>query len=410
LVTEKIILGNISLEFIKELSKTTPSKIVLLVVDGMGGLPDSRSGETELETAIMPNLDALASRSICGLSDPVSPGITSGSAPGHLALFGYDPVTYRIGRGALEAMGIDYPLQPGDIAARGNFCTIDKDGLITDRRAGRVSTEQSSKLCELLNNMIIDDINIYALPVKDHRMALVLRGDGLSPEISDSDPQQTGMAPLTVRANNLNAQRTAEIVNKFLDSAHNILAPFNPANMLLLRGFDEKPQFQSMSEIYKLKPAAIASYPMYRGLARAVGMEILKTGPTMEDEIATLKQNYDSYDFFFIHIKETDARGEDGNFEAKVKALEHVDKIIPEITALKPDVIVVAGDHSTPAMIKGHSWHSVPVLICSEWCRPDKVRQFTESACTSGGLGRIPATSIMPLAMANALKLNKYGA
>ena len=403
-------MGNIDLEFIKELSKTTPSKIVLLVVDGMGGLPDSRSGKTELETAVTPNLDALAQKSICGLSDPVSPGITAGSAPGHLALFGYDPVTYRIGRGALEAMGIDYPLQPGDIAARGNFCTIDKDGLITDRRAGRISTEESSKLCELLNNIKIDGVCFFALPVKDHRMALVLRGDGLSCQISDSDPQQTGMAALKVRAKISDAQKIADIVNKFLENARKILAAYSPANMLLLRGFDQKPQFPSMSEVYKLKPAAIASYPMYRGLARAVGMNILKTGLTIEDEIATLKENYKNYDFFFIHIKETDARGEDGDFTSKVKALEHVDKIIPEITALKPDVIVVTGDHSTPAMIKGHSWHPVPVLIYSEWCRADNVEQFNESACTSGGLGRIPATDIMPLAMANALKLNKYGA
>lgn len=401
---------NINLEFIKELSKTTPSKIVLLVIDGMGGLPVCQSGKTELEAAFTPNLDTLAARSICGLSDPVSPGITPGSAPGHLALFGYDPVTYRIGRGALEAMGIDYPLQPGDIAARGNFCTIDKEGLVTDRRAGRVSTEQSSKLCKLLNNMDIDGVNILALPVKDHRMALVLRGDNLNHDITDSDPQQTGMAPLKVKANSPEAGKTADIVNEFLDRAKDILSGYSPANMLLLRGFDEKPQFPSVSEIYKLKPAAIASYPMYRGLARAVGMEILKTGPTMEDEMATLKQNYDKYDYFFIHIKETDARGEDGDFAAKVKALEHVDKVIPEITGLKPDVIIVAGDHSTPAMIKGHSWHPVPVLIYSEWCRPDNVNQFSESACICGGLGRISAKDIMPLAMANALKLNKYGA
>jgi 2,3-bisphosphoglycerate-independent phosphoglycerate mutase len=403
-------LGNINLEFIKEISKTSPSKIILLVIDGMGGLPDSQNGKTELETAFTPNLDALASKSICGLSDPVSPGITSGSAPGHLALFGYDPVIYGIGRGALEAMGIDYPLEPGDIAARGNFCTVDKEGLITDRRAGRVSTEQSSKLCELLNNMTIDGVNILALPVKDHRMALVLRGANLNPDISDSDPQQTGMAPLKVKANSVAARRTTDIVNKFLDKAKDLLAGYSPANMVLLRGFDEKPQFPSMAEIYKLKPAAIASYPMYRGLARAVGMDILKTGPTMEDEMATLKQNYNEYDYFFIHIKETDARGEDGDFAAKVRALEHVDKIIPEITGLKPDVFVVAGDHSTPAMIKGHSWHPVPVLINSAWCRPDNVKKFSESDCICGGLGRIPATDIMPLAMANALKLNKYGA
>jgi 2,3-bisphosphoglycerate-independent phosphoglycerate mutase len=211
-------------------------------------------------------------------------------------------------------------------------------------------------------------------------------------------------------ANSISAQRTADIINEFLDRAKDILADCSPANMLLLRGFDGKPQLPSMSEIYKLKPAAIASYPMYRGLARAVGMEILKTGTAIEDEVATLKQNYDNYDFFFIHIKETDARGEDGDFVAKVKALEHIDKIIPEIVGLRPDVIVVAGDHSTPSMIKGHSWHSVPVLIYSERCRPDNVTRFSEGDCLLGGLGRIPATDIMPLAMANALKLNKYGA
>ncbi len=403
-------MGNINVEFIKELSKTTSSKIVMLVIDGMGGLPDIQSGKTELETAVTPNLDALASNSICGLTDPVGPGITPGSAPGHLALFGYDPIRYRIGRGALEAMGIDYPLEPGDLAARGNFCTVNKEGLITDRRAGRISSEQSVKLCQLLNNIVIDTVAVLALPVKDHRMALVLRGENLSPDISDSDPQQTGVAPLRVMANSISAQRTADIVNEFLDRAKDILADCSPANMLLLRGFDEKPQLPSMSEIYKLKPAAIASYPMYRGLARAVGMEILKTGTAIEDEVATLKQNYDNYDFFFIHIKETDARGEDGDFVAKVKALEHIDKIIPEIVGLRPDVIVVAGDHSTPSMIKGHSWHSVPVLIYSERCRPDNVTRFSEGDCLLGGLGRIPATDIMPLAMANALKLNKYGA
>ena len=403
-------MGNINVEFIKELSKTTSSKIVMLVIDGMGGLPDIQSGKTELETAVTPNLDALASNSICGLTDPVGPGITPVSAPGHLALFGYDPIRYRIGRGALEAMGIDYPLEPGDLAARGNFCTVNKEGLITDRRAGRISSEQSVKLCQLLNNIVIDTVAVLALPVKDHRMALVLRGENLSPDISDSDPQQTGVAPLRVMANSISAQRTADIVNEFLDRAKDILADCSPANMLLLRGFDEKPQLPSMSEIYKLKPAAIASYPMYRGLARAVGMEILKTGTAIEDEVATLKQNYDNYDFFFIHIKETDARGEDGDFVAKVKALEHIDKIIPEIVGLRPDVIVVAGDHSTPSMIKGHSWHSVPVLIYSERCRPDNVTRFSEGDCLLGGLGRIPATDIMPLAMANALKLNKYGA
>ncbi|MFC1874779.1 2,3-bisphosphoglycerate-independent phosphoglycerate mutase [Chloroflexota bacterium] len=398
------------LELIREISRASATKIVLLVVDGLGGLPDPETGKTELETAHTPNLDALVAKGICGLSEPISPGITPGSAPGHLALFGYDPAGYTIGRGVLEAMGIDLGLKPGDIAARGNFCTIDKDGLITDRRAGRIATEKSAELCRLLDGMVIDGVEILVSPVKEHRLVVVFRSDNLRTEISDSDPQQTGVAPVDVTALSQQANHTADTINRFIARAREILAEHHPTNMVLLRGFSQQPQLPTMTKIYKLKPAAIASYPMYRGLAKIVGMDVLDTGTTIEDELATLKQNYAGYDFFFVHIKETDSAGEDGDYNRKVASLEHVDRVLPELTVLNPDVIVVTGDHSTPALLKGHSWHPVPVLLSSRWCRPDGVCRLSESACILGGLGRLQATDIMPLAMANALKLNKFGA
>lgn len=399
-----------NLELIKEIAISTPSKIVLLVIDGLGGLPNPETGKTELETAHTPNLDQLAAKGVCGLSDPVAPGITPGSAPGHLALFGYDPVTCIIGRGVLEAVGIDFDLQSGDIAARGNFCTIDEKGLVTDRRAGRVSTEKCTELCQLLGGRSIDGVKVFVSPVREHRFAAVFRGDGLALEASDSDPLRVGVAPKTVTALNPEASKLASVSNKFITQAKTALAEHYPANMVLLRGFSQHPQLPTMGEIYKLNPAAIASYPMYRGLAKLVGMEVLQTGTTIEEEFMTLKQYYANYDFFFLHIKPADNAGEDGDFERRVKIFEQVDNALAELIRLEPDVIIVAGDHSTPAMLKGHSWHPVPIILYSKWCRPDRVREFSESACASGGLGRFPATQIMPLAMANALKLTKFGA
>jgi len=401
---------DVSLELIKEIARPSPTKIVLLVIDGLGGLPNPKTGKTELETASTPNLNQLATKGICGLIDLVSPGITPGSSPGHLALFGYDPIRFNIGRGALEAIGIDFDLQPGDLAARGNFCTVDKAGQITDRRAGRISTDKCIELCQLLDGLVIDNIKISVCPVREHRFVVVFRGDDLVPALSDSDPQQVGVTPKAVTALSPEAGRVASIANQFIVRAQATLAEHHPANMVLLRGFSQLPHFPSMSEVYKLKPAAIASYPMYRGLAKLVGMEILKTGTTIEDELATLKQNYADHDFFFLHIKGTDSAGEDGDFNRKVSIIEQVDNALSKLIFMEPDVIVVTGDHSTPALLRAHSWHPVPVLLYSKWCRPDKVSEFSESACLSGGLGRFPATQVMPLAMANALKLTKFGA
>jgi len=399
-----------NLDLIKGISTPSPAKIVLLVIDGLGGLPNPKTGKTELETAKTPNLDQLATKGICGLVDPVSPGITPGSTPSHLALFGYDPVSFNIGRGVVEAMGIDFDLEPEDIAARGNFCTVDKTGRVIDRRAGRISTEKCTELCRLFDGLVIQGVKLLICPVKEHRFITVFRGEGLASEVSDSDPQQVGVAPRAIIALNPQAGMTAAIANQLVAQAKTLLAKHYPANMVLLRGFSQRPRLPTMGEVYKLKPAAIASYPMYQGLAKLVGMQVLETGASIKEEFATLKQNYADYDFFFLHIKGTDSAGEDGDFDRKVRLIEEVDNALPILTSLEPDVIVVTGDHSTPALLKGHSWHPVPILLYSKWCRPDRVGEFSEPACIYGGLGRLPATQVMPLAMANALKLTKFGA
>ncbi len=399
-----------NLELMRELSQPSPSKIVFFVLDGLGGLPHPKTGKTELETARTPNLDRLATSGICGLAEIVGAGITPGSSAGHLALFGYDPLRFTIGRGVLEAVGIDFNLEPKDIAARGNFCTVDEAGLVTDRRAGRISNEKCTELCQLLDSTVIDGVKALVRPVREHRFVVVFRGGGLNDKVTDSDPQQTGVAPKIITALEPKAASLADVANKFIGRAKKILAEQYPANMVLLRGFSHRPELPSMADVYKLKPAAIAVYPMYKGLARLIGMEILKTGTNIDDEFVTLRQNYVGYDFFFLHVKWLDSAGEDGDFNRKVKVIEEFDRALADAISLEPDVMVVAGDHSTPAAFRGHSWHPVPVLLYSKWCRPDRADEFSESACLSGGLGHFPATQIMPLAMAHALKLTKFGA
>lgn len=400
----------VSLDIIKSIAIPSPSKIVMLVIDGLGGLPDPESGKTELETASKPHLDRLAKNGICGLIDPISPGITPGSGSGHLALFGYDPLKFTIGRGVLEALGIDFDLKDTDVAARGNFCTVDNEGIIVDRRAGRLSTEKCSQLCELLAEITLKDAQLFVEPVKEHRFLVVFRGDRLATEVSDTDPQRTGVAPNFALAISPEAKHTAHIVNEFVDAAAEVLSRHYPANMVLLRGFSRLPRFPSMTEIFQLKPAAIVDYPMYKGLAKLVGMEILATGSDIKEELATLVQYFPNYDFFYLHVKKTDSAGEDGDFKRKVKFIEEIDDALSVLLELKPEVIVVTGDHSTPAVLKGHSWHPVPFLLHSQWCRPDGVREFTERACALGELGRFAAVDVMVLAMANALKLTKFGA
>lgn len=396
-------------EEIQKLAKSTPSKIVMLVLDGLGGLPHPETGKTELEAAVTPNFDKLASQSICGLSHPISPGITPGSGPAHLALFGYDPIKNVIGRGVLESLGIDFDLLKSDVAARGNFCTVDENGIVTDRRAGRIPTAESSKLCEELSEIKLSGIELRVVPVSEHRFVVIFRGEGLGADLNDTDPQQEGLPPQKAIGSSEEGQRTAILANEFVEKAKVILANSHPANMLLLRGFSKLPDVPDFDELFKLRAAAIACYPMYLGLAKAVGMKTFKC-ISDEDEFSTLENLYNDYDFFYLHIKKTDTHGEDGSFDTKVAVIEKIDALLPKLTALNPEVILITGDHSTPAALKGHSWHPVPLLIYSRFCRKDSVQTFGETACASGALGNLPAVDIMPLAMANALKLNKYGA
>lgn len=394
----------------RELQKKNDSKIVLLVADGLGGLPLQPGGKTELETASTPNLDGLARRGTLGLSTPVIPGITPGSGPGHLGLFGYDPLEFQIGRGVLEALGIDFDLGPNDVAIRGNFCTLDERGLISDRRAGRVSTEKAAPLCEKLDQIKIPGVEVFVRHVKEYRLVVVFRGAGLGGHVDDTDPQQTGVAPLDPVARDEASQATVKVAQEFLRQARDVLRHDAPANFLMLRGIAKRPPIPTFEEVYGTRAAAIAVYPMYRGLARLVSMDVLDAGQTLSDQCARLRQAWNDYDFFFMHFKYTDSTGEDGNFEAKVKRIEELDAALPAITELNPTVLIVTGDHSTPSKMRSHSWHPVPTLLAADTCRFDGSTGFGESQCRQGGLGQFPARYLMPLALAHAGRLEKFGA
>ncbi len=397
-------------ELIQSITVETPSKIVLVVIDGLGGLPVD--GKTELEASRIPNLDRLASQSICGLIDPISPGITPGSGPSHVALFGYDPVRYQIGRGVLEALGIGIDLEKGDLAARGNFATLDSGGIVTDRRAGRIGTDKNRALCRRLQGQMetTEGVRVTIESGREHRFVAVFKGEGLDDGLTDADPQKEGKRATQAVATREEAKYSETIVNAFIARATELLREDYPANTVLLRGFSKVPQIPTMRDLFRVNAGAIASYPMYRGIARLVGMEVLETGDTIEDEIETIRTCFEDFQFFYFHLKEPDMRGEDGDFEGKVASLERIDTLIPEILNLQADVVAVTGDHSTPSTLKSHSWHPNPILIYSRYVRTDSVTRFTERACALGGLGRIPAVHLMPLLLANALKMKKFGA
>jgi 2,3-bisphosphoglycerate-independent phosphoglycerate mutase len=397
-------------DLIRELREPAQTKIVLLVADGLGGLPMDSSGRTELESARTPNLDALTREGTCGLSIPVLPGITPGSGPGHLGLFGYDPLQYRIGRGILEALGINFQVGPRDVAVRGNFCTVDGNGLITDRRAGRPTTERCVAMCRLLQQVKVPGVEVFVEPVREHRFVVVFRGDELGDAVNDTDPQQTGHAPLAAKGVDAKSQNTAKAVNTFVAEAAKVLKDQAPTNMVTLRGFARYPKIDTMQEVYGVNPVAIAVYPMYRGLARLVGMHIADAGSTLSDQMEMLRKLWSQFDFFFLHYKYTDSTGEDGNFAAKVEMIERLDAEVPKVRALNPDVLIVTGDHSTPSKLKSHSWHPVPTLLWAKTCRPDPVTEFGESYCIRGGLGQFQAMYLLPMALAHAGRLGKYGA
>ncbi|GIW31317.1 MAG: putative 2,3-bisphosphoglycerate-independent phosphoglycerate mutase [Meiothermus sp.] len=405
------------LPILTELSQKTPTKILLVVLDGVGGLPQTPGGPTELAAAHTPNLDALAQKSALGLLTPVYPGLAPGSGPGHLSLFGYDPFKYLVGRGALSAIGIGADFKDGDVAVRGNFATLDAAGLVKDRRAGRPSDAENRRVVDRLKAAIqeLEGVQVSFYTESEHRFVVILRGEGLSEQVSDTDPQKTGVPPLQAEPKTASAesQRTARVLNRLSERIREVLADEPQINGALFRGISERPRFPLISEVYHLTPACIASYPMYKGLASLVGMEVLPVEgveDAPEGKVKALRENWAKYDFFYLHFKKTDSTGEDGNFEEKVHKVELFDHLLPELLALKPDVLAITGDHSTPSVLKAHSWHPVPLLLYGPYLRNDAARRFTEDEAARGSLGHLRGVELMPLLLAHAGKLQKYGA
>jgi 2,3-bisphosphoglycerate-independent phosphoglycerate mutase len=400
-------------DIIKDLIQKNNSKIIMTVLDGLGGLPVN--GRTELETARTPNLDALARTSACGLHTPVGCGITPGSGPGHLGIFGYNPYKYGIGRGILEALGLGLEIRKTDVCLRCNYSTV-KDGVITDRRAGRIPTEYNHKITAMLQDAIkmIDGVEIIFVGGMEHRIAIVMRfPEALEPDaadIEDTDPQKEGKAPLAPKAKNGNAEKVAVVVAKLIEQTRQVLKDEEKANFLLMRGFSNMPHLPGFEEAYGLRALAVATYPMYRGLARLVGMDTPPLEGSVEDEIAFLKEKYGEYDFFFLHVKKVDSYGEDGNVSGKAERISEFDALLPRLLELNPDVLIITGDHSTPALMKAHSWHPVPVILKSPYVYGGLCSAFSERECLKGELGIFPAVNLMPLALANTLRLKKFGA
>jgi 2,3-bisphosphoglycerate-independent phosphoglycerate mutase len=387
--------------------------ILLLVMDGLGDTASPVTNwRTPLEAAHTPNLDALVRESACGRGIPVSPGITPGSGPGHLALFGYEPVEHEIGRGVLEAAGLDMEITPRDVCTRANFGTYDDKGIIVDRRAGRIPTEKCRELVAELARRIqsIEDVEFILKAGKGHRFVVLMRGDGLDGDLTDADPHHEGSPILEVKANTPDGQKAARIANEFIARANELLKTEHPANGIMMRGFSKTPRIRPFPERWKLSSAAIATYPMYRGITKLLGLNVLATGETTADEAATYVNDAANYDYVFVHVKPTDAAGEDGNFDAKVAAIEETDAVIPTLLKREPDVLCVTGDHSTPIANKAHSWHPVPVMVRSKVCGADRLERFTERNCNSGSLGIFPMIELMPVLLANAGRIDKFGA
>ncbi len=401
-----------SLELMKRLSLAATTKIVLLVLDGLGGLPMEQGGLTELETARTPNMNRLAAEGTLGATVPVAPGISPGAGPAHLGRFGDDPSQYAIGRGVLEAFGIGVPVGAQDVTARGNFCTLDAEGKISDRRAGRISSELAKPIVDRLAQISIPNVAVEVRHVKEYRFVVVFRGEGLSPLVEETDPQRVGYPPLPALARTPAAEKTADVVNEWIARAREVLKDEPQANGITLRGFSGDPNLPKFRDVYKLRAACVAVYPMYKGVSQLVGMDVRNfSGDRPEDEFGEVKKIWNDYDFFFIHVKPTDSRGEDGDFPGKVKVIEGVDAALPALMELKPDVLIITGDHSTPAKLKAHSWHPVPLLLWAPATHmTDACTDFGERQCASGGLGRFPATDVMPLALGHALRLERYGA
>ncbi len=398
-------------EKLSKLIQENESKIVMVIMDGVGDLPDE-SGLTALQQADKPNLDKLAGISQLGLTLPVDRGITPGSGPAHLSAFGYNPLEHEIGRGVLEALGIGLKLTDKDLAARANFATRSKDGIIEDRRAGRIPTEENERLCEKLNSSLVavDGVEIKVYPGKEHRFVVMFTGDGLYGNLLDADPEMNGKKEKFAEALDDDSIRARDVVNGFIKQVNEILGEEHPANSCLLRGIAKGPTIKNFKERYGLKACAIASYPMYKGLSRLVGMDVIDGLVTLDDEISKLEEVYNEYDFFYIHVKKTDSYGEDGNREAKVKVIEEFDGLLPRMLGLLPTVMCITADHSTPTVMSSHSWHPNPVLINGSYMRNNSCKTFDEDECLKGVLGTFNAVDVMQMLLAQAGRLKKYGA
>ena len=396
-------------EILRQLRRPAASKILMLVIDGLGGLPLTGDGTTELESAVTPHLDAAAVEGVGGMSIPVLPGLTPDCATGHLALFGYDPLEHPVSRGLTEALGLDFPLQPGDIAARGNFCTVNEEGHIIDRRGGHPSTERCVALCQQLKEIKLPGLELFVEPIREHRLLLVLRGENLGDLVNHTDPLHIDRPPLPAVGADEPSRRTADAINTFTEQAAKVLAPEAPTNMVTLRGFSRYPQLPSLHDLYGLRAAGLAVYPLYKGIARLAGMDVLDAGNSLGEQIDALEKHWADYDFFYLHYPYADSAGLDGNFDGKVQMIERLDMQIPRLRALQPDVFIVTGDHSTPAKLKARSWHPVPTILVSSTCRTDDLQAFSEAACRYGGLSHFPAKTLMMLALAHAGRLSRYG-
>lgn len=402
------------IDLLARLARPAESKIVLLVLDGVGDLATLEQPRTALESATTPNLDALAARSSLGRIVPVATGITPGSGPGHLALFGYDPAEpdADIGRGVLEALGLGLEIGPGEVAARGNFATAGDDGNLSDRRAGRIPTEECVRVCGRLNGALgaVAGVRARVVPGEAHRFVLLLSGPGLSPAVDDTDPQRLGVPPLAARASAPEGESTAALVRRLVAVMEEAIADEPKANRVLLRGFSQMPHLPRMGDLYKLRLGAFAGYPLYRGVAQACGMEVVPCGKRIGEILDTVAARWDDFDFFFLHVKQTDQAGEDGDLAAKAAVLEEVDRELPRLLALGPDVVAITGDHSTPAPMKAHSFHPVPLLVHAKIAFVDGSTAFDERQATRGHLGTFPSRELMGLLLAHAGRLEKYGA
>ena len=396
---------------ISSLATANDKRIVLLVMDGLGDVPGA-AGKTALQAARKPNLDALAGKSACGLLLPVATGVTPGSGPGHLGLFGYDPLVYQVGRGVLSALGVEFPLEDRDVAARLNFCTLDQAGNVLDRRAGRIPDDENRRVLEKVRKGLKPPtgVEVFFVTEAEHRAVLVLRGDGLDDNIGETDPQKTGVPPLRADAPPHDQSRTANMVADIVEQVRRILADEPKANMILARGFAKHPTWPKLAERFKLKPAAVAGYPMYRGVARLLGMPVVSRPTTAADVCAEAAKAMKDHTFVFAHFKYTDKAGEDGDHEGKVRRIEEMDAALPVLLAARPDVLLITGDHSTPSVLKSHSWHPVPVLMHAPYIRGGQAARFDEVSCRGGEIGTIPSKELLPLALAHAGKLEKFGA